>query len=132
MSENWGYWKYNGKNGLVGKESHYVELPGNRFLLVRDPDLPAVLEDSFIAYALQHSRIARSDFCRLFPGLDSESQARLTKLIAQNRRATSLLRDSQDFHDAVQAAQVTAGVRPHAVDETRPWNEGVADRVKGG
>ena len=111
MSTNYGYWEFGGKNGLEGKISTQVELPDGRILTQKDPDLPAVLEDSFILYALRTSRIARNDFTRLFPTLDEDSQDRLTTLILRNKRASSLILDDQAFADALQHNQVTAGVR---------------------
>jgi len=128
--DNLGFWKYNGRNGLQGAASTYNELPDGRIVVVKDPDNPAVLEDTFIAYCLRTSRQARADFCRLFPSLDAESQARLTALVEQNPRATGLLRDSQDFADAVQHAEVTAGVSPRAQDETRTKPIAVEDRLE--
>ena len=108
---NYGFWLFNGKNGLEGAESTFVELPDGRTILRKDPDHPAVLEDDQIAYALRTSRQARDDFNRLFPTLETWSQERLTALILQNPRATSLLRDDQNFLDAVMHESVTEGVR---------------------
>lgn len=108
---NYGFWLFAGKNGLQGAPSTIVMLPGGRPLTQKDPNNPAVLQEVFIVHALQTSRQARSDFCRLFPDLDAESQERLTDLILQNPRATSLLRDDQDFYDAVQHNGVVEGVR---------------------
>lgn len=129
---NLGFWEYNGKNGLQGAASTFEELPDGRVVTVKNPDNPAVLEDEFIAYCLRTSRQARNDFCRLFPALDAESQERLTTLISQNPRATALLRDSQDFHDAVQQSQVTGGVRPDAAGDTRQKQIAVENRVEVG
>ena len=111
MSTNYGYWEFGGKNGLVGSASVEAELPDGRILTQKDPDNPAVLEDSFILYALRTSRRARSDFSRLFPSLDDDSQDRLTTLILRNKRASSLILDDQDFADAIQHKEVAAGVR---------------------
>jgi hypothetical protein len=110
-NNNYGFWLYGGKNGLQGAPSTVVTLPDGRPLTQKDPDNPAVLQEEFIAFSLRTSRQARHDFCRLFPSLDAESQARLSDLILQNPRATSLLRDDQDFHDAIQHKGVTEGVR---------------------
>ena len=110
MSE-YGYWEYGGKNGLVGSASTEVELSDGRILTQKDPDNPAVLDDATILYTLRTSRIARSDFSRLFPSLDDASQERLTTLILRNKRASSLILDDQDFTDALQHENVTAGVR---------------------
>jgi hypothetical protein len=108
----YGYWAYNqSRNGLVGATSTILELDDGRDVLVKDPTLPAVLEDQYIMYALQTSRAARADFTRLFPLLDPASQERLTALIIDNPRASALIRSDQDFADAVQNQNVTAGVR---------------------
>jgi len=126
--ENLGFWLYNNTNGLRGAESTLVELPDGRVVLQKDPDNPAVLEDEYIIYCLQTARQARSDFCRLFPDLDTDSQERLTNMLAQNPAATKLLRDSQEFFDMVQQLEVTSGVRTRL--STRPRNQGVEDRLK--
>jgi hypothetical protein len=108
---NYGYWTWNGSlNGLKGKASTFVELADGRIVTQKDPDNPAILEDEFIVYGLQHSRQARHDFCRLYPDLDADSQERLALLILHNPRATALLRDMQNFLDAVQNADVTDSV----------------------
>ena len=116
---NWGWWTFNNRNGLVGAESSYEFLPDGRRVLVKDPNNPAVLEDTFIANALRTSRQARRDFCRLFPDLDQESQERLTNLILQNPRATSLMRDDQNFMDAIQNKNVTDDIRVRLTKITR-------------
>lgn len=116
---NWGFWTFNNKNGLQGAPSTYVETPDGRSVLVKDPENPAVLEDEFIVYALRTSRQARADFCRLFPGLDAESQERLSNLVLRNKRATALLRDDQNFHDAIQNRSVTEDVRVRLAQTTR-------------
>lgn len=126
--ENLGFWEFSNKNGLQGAASTREELPDGRVVLVKDPDNPAVLEDDDIAYCLRTSRRARYDFCRLFPELDAQSQERLTQLIEDNPRATSLLRDSQDFFDMIQRDDVTSGIRSRV--RTRPRNEAVEDRVR--
>jgi hypothetical protein len=108
---NWGYWEFNGRNGLVGKASTTEELPDGRVITIKDPDLPAVLEDNDILHCLQRSRQARHDFDRLFPGLDAESQARLTTLIESNPRVSSLIESPQDWHDAVQREDVVSSTR---------------------
>ena len=111
MSNNYGFWLFNGKNGLQGAESTIVELSDGRRVVQKDPENPAVLEDDHIAYALRTSRQARADFCRLFPELDGESQERLTNLILKNPRATALLSADQAFLDAIQKKGVVEGVR---------------------
>lgn len=108
----YGYWAYNqSRNGLEGAASTVEELDDGRLVLVKDPTLPAVLEDQYIMHALQTSRAARADFTRLFPLLDPASQERLTTLIVDNPRASALIRSNQDFADAVQHQNVTSGVR---------------------
>lgn len=106
----YGYWEFNGKNGLVGGPSSLVELPDGRRVIQKDPDLPAVLEDEFIMNALSHSRAARGSFKALYPSLDPVSQSRLSNLILSNPRGASLVRDDQDFFDMIQRRQVTSGV----------------------
>jgi hypothetical protein len=112
VASPYGYWDYNnGLNGLVGAPSTVEETPDGRPVLVKDPTLPAVLEDQFILNALSHSRQARKDFSRLFPTLDPVSQDRLADLILTNKRAASLVLSDQDFADAIQQQEVTSGVR---------------------
>jgi len=108
-----GFWAFNNgrKNGLVGAASTFELLSDGRVVLVKDPTLPAVLEDQFILYAISHSRAARFDFCRLFSTLDPASQERLTDLILFNKRDSALIRSDQDFADALQKNEVTSGVR---------------------
>jgi hypothetical protein len=107
---DYGYWEFGGKNGLAGKASTLEELPDGRVVLVKDPDNPAVCEDELIVYALQRSRQARSDFCRIYPTLLAEEQERLTTLIEENPRVRLLIADSQDYADLIQHTDVTSGV----------------------
>ena len=107
---DYGYWEFNGKNGLAGKASTVEELPDGRFVLVKNPDNPAVCEDDLIVYGLQQSRQARSDFCRIFPSLLPEEQDRLNTLMAQNPKARFLLESWQDYADEIQHTDVTAGI----------------------
>jgi hypothetical protein len=111
MSGNYGFWEYNGTNGLKGKESTREQIPDGRVVTVKDPTNPAVLEDSFIVYCLRTSVLARNDFCRLFPSLLPEEQERLTDIILNNPGPCKLVMDSQDFNDAIQQKEVTEGVR---------------------
>ncbi len=104
MSSPFLSWTFSGQNGLTGAPSTYQELPDGRRLLLKDPDLPAVLEDRFILHALQTSRRARWDFCALFPGLDPISQERLTNLIMRNKRASRLILSEHAFAEAIQKA----------------------------
>ena len=125
---NLGFWLFNSTNGLRGAQSTFEHLPDGRIVLVKDPNNPAVLEDEFIVYSLQHSPQARNDFNRLFPGLDVESQERLTNLIERNPRATKLLVDSQVYEDNIQKKQVTAGVRLGG--DGRPSQIATKDRLE--
>jgi len=127
---NYGFWSFNGDNGLKGKADTIVILPDGSRLIQHDPDNPALLEDTFILYALMHMRQARDDFDRLYPNMDVGSQGRLSALIAANPRVQALVRCPQDFSDALQHREVTEGVRINLTDETRPRNEAVDDRVK--
>jgi len=108
---DFGYWTVSGRNGLQGGPSTLEELPDGRPLLVKYEGNPAVLEDDYILYALSHIPQARVSFSKLFPFLDEVSQMRLANLILFNKRASALIRSDTDFYDAVQHAEVTAGVR---------------------
>ena len=108
----YGYWAYNnGRNGLIGGPTTVEELPDGRLVLVKDPNLPAILEDQFILYALHTSRRARADFNRIFPDLDAVSQARLAEMLLTNKREAALVLSDQAFADAIQHRNVTSGVR---------------------
>lgn len=107
----YGFWTFNNHmNGLEGAESTFEFLPDGRMVVVKNPDYPATLEDDFILYALRTSKVARSDYIRLFPSLDSESQGRLTALLAANPWARKLIETEQAFLDRVQKKEVVAGV----------------------
>ena len=108
---NYGFWTFAGKCALKGAPSTVVELADGRVVTQKDADNPAVLTDVQIAHMLRTSRQARTDFTRLFPDLDEESQERLSELILMNPKMTSLLGDPQDFFDAIQTKAVSAGVR---------------------
>ena len=108
---NFGFWTYANKCALEGAASTLVEMPDGRTVTQKNADNPAILEDYFIANALRTSKQARNDFNRLFHTLSWEAQDRLSTLIAQNPRQTSLLVSDQEFADAIQHAEVTAGVR---------------------
>ena len=108
----YGYWAYNNnQNGLKGAADTIEELPDGRKVTHKNPQNPTVLPDQFIIYGLQHVRQARNDFNRLFPSLDTESQARLTELIENNPRASGMVKTDQVFLDAIQRKDVTSGVR---------------------
>jgi hypothetical protein len=105
---NYGYWKIGTHRcGLQGVASTTETLPDGRVVTIKDPDNPAVMSDTNIAYALTHSRLARHDFNRLFPTLDADSQERLTTLIEGNPSIQRLVGDPQEVYDAIQFKQVT-------------------------
>lgn len=115
MADPYGYWTFGGKNGLAGVASTTEELLDGRIVTHKDPDNPAVLEDVDILYALQTSRVARAHFSNLFPNLLPEEQDRLSELLLANKRAASLLLNSQDWADAIQHDAITDGVRTRFV-----------------
>lgn len=115
MSSPYGFWTFDGKNGLKGVASTQEVLHDGRVLTVKDPDNPAILEDVDILHALRTSRVARDHFCMIFPTLLPEEQERLSDLIQSNKRASRLLITSQGFADAVQRDSVSAGVRTRFV-----------------
>jgi len=108
---NFGYWTFGGKNGLKGAPSTQYALPDGRVVTERNPENPAVMPDAHILHALSHSRQARTDYNRLYPDLDQESQNRLDELIAANPRLSSLVGDETAINDAIQRKSVTSGVR---------------------
>ena len=108
-----GFWDWNNgsKCALVGGPSTIKTMPDGRQIVVKDPNLPAVLEDEFIIYALRTSQQARNDFNRLVPNLDSVSKARCMKLsTGPTQTQTYLVRSQQAQGDAIQAAEVRAGI----------------------
>jgi hypothetical protein len=113
LSNNYGYWTYNNgkQNALFGAKSTREELPDGRIVIVKNPEYPAVLEDEFILYALRRSLIARRDFERLYPTMDSVSQERLRSLVIQNPQVKWILEDQTDYGDGIQKEDVTEGVR---------------------
>lgn len=108
---DYGYWTFNGKNGLVGSESTIIILADGRRVIQKDPNNPALLEDDFILHALSHSDHARSSFNKLFPTLDEASQKRLTDLLKRHPDRAKLVKDRQDWQDQIQSKEVRAGVR---------------------
>lgn len=116
---NYGFWLFNGTNGLKGAPSTFREESGGRVVTIKDPENPALLEDEYIAHALRTSRQARRDFNRLFPSLLPVEQERLANLILSNPRQTSLLMSETDFYDALQHQQVTQDVRLRLTRKTR-------------
>lgn len=98
MAEPYGYWTWNQtKNALAGVEG--------------DPDNPVVLHEDFIVDSLMRSRIAADQFCRLFPTMLPEEQARLLDILERRPRAKHLIRNPQSFYDAVQKRDTTSGIR---------------------
>lgn len=108
---NFGYWLFAGQNGLIGGPSTVETTLDGRKVLVKDPYLPAVLEDTFIVNILSTVPQARYDFIRLFPDLDLVSQDRLLDLINTYKAATALLRGDQAFTDMITYNSATSGVR---------------------
>ena len=80
-----------------------------------DPQNPILMPDWMIAHALSRSRIARTDFNRVVPTMLQEEQDRLTTLISDNPRCTSLITDPWSIADA----------------EQRKWNASVPIRTVG-
>jgi hypothetical protein len=126
---NYGFWLFSGKNGLAGAASTFREEPDGRIVTIKDPDNPAVLEDDIIAHCLRTSRQARNDFCRLFPSLLPEEQERLSNLVLNNPRQTSLLRTEEDWFDILQNRNVTEDVRTRLASKTRQPQIAVKDKV---
>ena len=100
------YWEFNSKNGLKGAPSEVEQLSDGRVVTRKDEENPATLPDDDIAYSLRTSRQAREEFDQAFDGLDEESQERLTTLIEENPRMTSLQKDDQAFADDVQSKAI--------------------------
>lgn len=103
---NFGFWTFGQKNGLVGSESSKVELPDGRIQTIKDKENPAVLEDEFILFSVQTSRIAQKDLLRLLPQLDEASQTRIRNLMKKHPRAFKPIISHQDYYDYIQAKQV--------------------------
>ena len=116
MSGQYGYWTWNGKNGLEGSESILVEQPDGTVTVQKDPTFPAVLADQFIVHALNNSRIARTQFNALYPSLDPRSKVRLQNLMVAYPRLAKLLENpffnlsAQQESDNIQNNDVTSGV----------------------
>jgi hypothetical protein len=119
-SGNYGYWTFgNGKNGLKGAASTVVVLPDGRRAIVKNPENPAVLEDEFILYTIQHVPKARDDFNRIFPTLLPDEQERLNDLIYGNPKLSLPVIDPQTYADMQQKKDVTAGVRTRMPKPTK-------------
>ena len=109
----YGFWDWNNgsKCALVGGFSTIKTNDDGRKVIVKDPDLPAVLEDEFILYALRTSQQARDDFDRLVPHLDAVSKARCIKLATgATQTQTYLVRTQEAQGDAIQKREVRAGI----------------------
>lgn len=104
---NYGFWTFGDRNGLEGAESRVVTLPDGRIQTIKDPNFPAVLEDSFIIFSTTTSLIAQRDMIRLIPTLDSVSKKRVEDLLARNPYLLKILRSHQDYEDYVQNRQVS-------------------------
>lgn len=104
----YGYWSFDGKNGLAGVNGTYEDLSDcfGRAVFHPDPDNPAVLSDENILYALRTSRRARADFRKLYPSLRAEEQERLSTLLEQNPRISALIEDDKTYTDRLQAEDV--------------------------
>jgi hypothetical protein len=102
------YWVFDNKNALEGVSSTLETLEdcGGRVVTHPDETNPAVLSETNIIYALQTSRRARNDFQLVFPSLSAGAQARLTTLIEDNPRVSSLMLDDQKFMDQIQRKEV--------------------------
>ena len=109
----YGYWDWNNGSqcALVGGFSTIKTNANGRKVVVKDPDLPAVLEDEFILHALRTSQKARDDFDRLVPHLDPVSKARCIKLATgATKTQTYMVRTQEAQGDAIQKKEVKAGV----------------------
>lgn len=102
------YWSFDSKVGLKGVEGTMTVVDDcyGRRVYTPNPTNPAVLSDDVILYALRTSRRARSDFNRIFPTLLPEEQERLTTLLAQNPRISTLNMDDNTFHDRIQSNDI--------------------------
>lgn len=110
MNPTYGYWTFDGRNGLAGYASTTEMLPDGRVVIVPNPENPAVLEDALIISTLQMSPKARNDFNLIFPTLLPGEQERLSNLLANNPRISLLETDSQTYNDNIQQYDVSAGV----------------------
>ena len=104
---NYGFWTFGERNGLAGAESKTVTLPDGRVQTIKNPDFPAVLEDSMILFSTTTSLIAQRDLVRLLPSLDPVSKKRIEDLIARNPYILKILKSHQDYEDYVQSKQVS-------------------------
>jgi hypothetical protein len=68
-----------------------------------DPDNPIVLQDCFILDALEHSQLARTDFCKLYPALWPCEKERFDLLFRDNPGLVFLVKDCTTSEDTFQA-----------------------------
>jgi hypothetical protein len=102
------FWRFDSKVGLKGVEGTLTVADDcyGRKVYTPNPTNPAVLTDDVILYALRTSRRARLDFNRIFPTLLPDEQARLTTLIENNPRISTLNMDDNTFHDRIQSNDI--------------------------
>lgn len=110
-AEPFGYWTFNGKNGLAGLDPVVEVLPDGRVVEHPDTDNPAILHEEFIVNALRTSRIARNQFDILFPSLLVEEQARLLGILEERPFLMRLMSDPQTYHDLIQTHDIRNSVR---------------------
>lgn len=103
-----GYWTYGNKDGLFGAASSLVEQPDGTTMLVKDPDYPAVLEDTYILWAVKNDKAALRSFQIRLPDMDAVSQARLNGLVETYPAHFVERQDSTVISDNIQKMQVTA------------------------
>lgn len=89
-----GYWTMDNVLGLKG-------VPG-------DPENPPLLSDAHILFALEHSRVARTEFNNLLPTLLPEEQERLNFLVSSNPRLRLFTQEDQQFSDNLQRRDITS------------------------
>ena len=102
------YWTFNSKNGLKGVEGTDVDGNdcNNGRIYIPDPVNPIVLTDVQILNALETSHRARRDFEVIYPTLLPEEQERLSNLIKNNPRLSTLNVDENIVNDRIQAKEI--------------------------
>jgi len=100
---NYGYWNFEGRNGLAGLDGTWVETDGGVPVYMPHPTNPAVLQPEVILNALASSRAARAAFNRIYPTLSQDEQERLDGLLdtSPNIRK-SVQADSNAWNDRLQ------------------------------
>ena len=111
MAEPFGYWTFNGKNGLAGVDGSLEQLPDGRVVYTPDPDNPAVLAEEFIVNSLMTSRVARKQFDVLFPLLLPEEQERLLGILEMRPYVTRMLCSPKEYYDRIQTREIRSSVR---------------------